>query len=793
MLTLLRHSARMLVRHPGFTLLALGTLALGMGATTTIVSVVNAVLLRPLPYQEADRLVVLSETRRGEEISVAFPNLLDWRAESRTLDAIAGFASRTLNLTAAGDPERLRGQVVTANLFSIVGVSPILGRAFAPEDDQPGAERSVVIGHGLWQRRFGGDPGLLGRAVLLHDEPYVVIGIMPPGFDFPGGIVYGGAEFWIPAGLAGPSWSQRDEHPGIVGLARLAPGATLETARAELTGIAGRLAEAWPTNREQSVILRSALDSLVGEYRQALLLLLAAVGLVLLIAMANVTNLLLVRAAGRQREMAVRQALGAGHRQLLGQLTGESLCLCLAGAVAGIGVAWIATGLTGSLLSDLPRGGVTVLDWRVVSIALALTLAAGLAGGLAPALGTPATTLTSIALRSREPGPGSGRLRAALATGETALALMLLIAATVTLRSFARIQGDRGGIDPSGTLTWQTSLPESRYGEGEPTARFYRDALERIAALPGVEAVGAISVLPFSGSGNQSGIVAVEASHDRQIRTDVAAVTPGYFAAMGVPLLRGRTFTDQDRRDTPIVGVIDEQLAAAFWPGEDPIGKQLSGWGFHDITVVGLVGHVRNYGVLAESRGELFVPHAQRPYFRMTGVARTRGTPEDLVRPVREALGALDPALPVYDMQTMQDVVDGTILRPRLAASLSTAFAAIALGLAMIGLYGVLAYGVAQRTRELGIRLAIGATPAGIMLLVLRQALVIVGLGVVLGVAGAMASVRLLNVLTYGAGSVEPGVILGTTGLFLIVALAAAAVPARRAARVQPMVAMIQD
>jgi putative ABC transport system permease protein len=791
----LRFAFRSLSRSPSFTAVSILTLSLGIGSATAVFGVLSAAFLRPLPYASPDRLIAISETRRGEEISVSYPNFLDWREQNRTFQQLAAFAPRTPALAAEGTaPERVRAQVVTSNLFGVLGVAPIRGRGFIESEERVGTERVAVIGYGLWQRRFAGAEGVVGRTITLDRVAHTVVGVMPPNFDFPGGLVYAPAEVWLPMGLAiTDDWNNRQSHPGIAAIGRLRDGATLASARIDLSSIALRLTEQYPaSNRDQSVLLRTALDAIVGELRPGLSLVGGAVAVLLLITCANVAGLFLARAVSRHREIAIRSALGASRMRVVGQLVMESLTLAISGGVAGLLLAWWGVHLAAPVLDGLPRLAQITVDWRVVLFAVGVTMSAGLLFGVGPALAATGESIDRwLRERGRSTSAASARVRRVLVGGEIALSLALVVGATLLARSFANLTATPGGIDPSGVLTFEVRVPDAAYPTRATIERFYSDLVDRLGAVPGVAAAGGISTLPFTGGGSQSGIRATGTVEER--RTDVAVVTPGYFRAMGMELVRGRLVTPADDSAAPKVAVVDERFAERFWPNEDPLGKRVEGWGFRELTVVGIVRHVKNYGVGADSREELFVAHAQRPTARMVIAVRSRGDSAALAASVRRVVGALDASLPVYNVRMMSDVVDATVAAPRLSTIVSSTVAILALMLATVGLYGVLAFVVGQRRHEIGVRMALGAAPASVATLIVRQALVVTASGIAVGVVGAVVVGRMVRSQLFGVTATDPVTLIVAAVAFLGVAVVASWVPARRAAGVSPVTALREE
>ncbi len=789
LLTELLRTARRLRRSPGYAVAAIATLAVGLGATAAIWTVVDAALLRPLPYDEADRLAVISSTRDGSGISVAYPDLLDWRERTRQFEDIAGFAAQSYNLTGEGEASRVSALMVTSNLFAILGTEPFRGRVFEAAEDAPGAARVAVIAHGFWQSRLGGDPAVVGRTILLNDESFTVIGVMPAGFAFPDGIVFGASDVWVPAGLAPDDWSSRSSHPGIVAIGKLRDGVALESARDELVGIAAQLEAEHPdTNARESVGVGSALDVMVGSLRPALRLLLGAVVFVLLIACANVANLTLVRATARRRETAVRAMLGASRGRLALDVILESIVLALAGGLIGVFFAQLLLAGAAGLVEGLPRLDNLALDVRAVLFTGGLALLTALVFGLVPALRLAADDAGRLRAEAVGTRVTRGRLRGAFVIAQVALALVLLVGAGVLVRSFAAMQEERGGIRPEGVVTFTLRLPAARY-DGVPAGLFYERLESELAALPGVRAVGSISTLPFSGFGSQSGMRPAGAPEDVAVRTDVNVVTPGYFAAMGVELVAGRAFTGADHQTSASVVVVDETFAARFWPGTSALGQRVTGWGLEDAEVIGVARHVKNYGVTRSSREELYMPHAQRPYLRMSVQVRA-ADPAAVFGRIRATVAALDADLPVDGMQRMTNVVASTVATPRLAAFLSAAFASLATLLAIVGLYGVIAYGVGLRTQEFSTRMALGARAAQVQRMVAAQAARLAAGGIVFGLGGAYLLSRFLEGMVFGVSARDPLAYLGLPPLLLGVALLAGTIPARRAARVSPMQAL---
>lgn len=791
----LKFALRQLFKNPGFTAVAVLTLALGIGANTAIFSVINAVLLRPPPFAEPDRLVFVSEKSKDlDNMSVSYPNYLDWVKQQEGFSELAAFRNEQWNLTGDGRPERIDGLQVSAGFFSTLGVQPVRGRVFTTDEDKVGGERVVVLGEGIWRRRFGGDPGLLNRTVTLNGEAYTVVGILPAAFQFPRRV-----ELWTPLGHKAAWTDQRGWHPGMYVVGRLKPGVELAAARRSLETVAERLAKEYPdSNTGNSVTVMALQERLAGPaVRTALGTLLGAVVLVLLIACTNVTNLLLARATQRRKEIAVRLALGASRWQLLRQLLIESLLLAGAGGVAGLVLAfWGMAVLTNLLPALIQQLVVLSIDRTVLLFSFGVAVATGLLFGLAPAWqlanGDSAEVLKEGG-RSEAAGAGRGWGRRLLIVGEVAFALVLLVAAGLLLRSFSRLQAVPVGLDPNNVLTMELRLPPYKYGDDARQAAFYRQAVEAVRALPGVRSAAFIAPLPLGFGGWQSD-VRIEgeppAKPGQGRLSDVAVVTPDYFKTMGVTILKGRVFTDADDGKNRVC-IIDETFEQKHFNG-DALGKRVERGdsGTNWMTIVGVARHVKNYGAGEDSRIETYQPVAQDGASGMTLVIKTAVEPTTLAEPARKAILGVDPDQPVAEIITMEQVLIRSVAERRLATMLLSLFAGLALVLAAVGLYGVMAFNVANRTREIGVRMALGAQAGDVLGLVLRQGGRLIGLGVIVGLAGAFGVTRLMSKLLFQIGAADPLTYLVTPLALAAVALLACFIPARRAARVDPMVAL---
>jgi predicted permease len=797
----LRIALRGIARAPGFTLLAILAMALGIAANSATLSVVDAVLLRPLPYAEPDRLVVLLHEGRSP---VSAANFFDWRAQARSFSAMAAAQAWSPNLAGDGPAEHVSGLRVSSGLFPLLGVAPQLGSWPSADSRELGDGREAVISHGLWQRRFAGDPAIVGRPLRLDGESFTVAGVMPPGFRF--------APFWVtdaevfaPLPLAPRAGERRGNTLRV--FARLAPGVSLDAARAEVAAITARLEREHPrSNRDVRVV---ALDEkTVGDTRPLLLLLLGAVGFVLLIACANVAHMLLARAAARQRELVVRAALGAGRARLVRQLLAESLLLAALGGLAGVALAAAALDLVATHMPALPLGGRAIaLNGFVLAVMTAVTLAAGVAFGLAPALRATRVDVGDVLRDGRGGSSGAERSRARdlLIATQLALAVLLLAGAGVTLRSFAAMQRIDPGFEPDGVLSFVVSLSGSDEAAPGRRGAFYEALGTRLAALPGVVAVSGVNHLPLAGDvwSMAARAEGVERPDDEPPAAVYRVALPGYLATMGTPLVRGRDIAPGDRADSLPVVVVNERLAARLWPGEDPLGRRLRlGNDETSRTVVGVARDARQSAWTQPPEGETYIPLYQAPgylegagghvsYF--TFVVRSSGDPAALAAPVRAIVRQLDGAVAVSSVATMPDVVAAATARPRFFLGVLGAFALAALVLAAVGIYGTTSHAVARRVRELGIRIALGATRGAVLRLLLGRTLALALAGAAVGVVAALGLGQLLSGLLYGVSPSDPLTLAAVAMLLIAVVLAASWLPVRRALRADPMRALRQE
>jgi putative ABC transport system permease protein len=797
----LRYAVRLLRRQPGFALVAILTLALGIGANTAVFTVINGVLLRPLPYADPDRLVTLLNGRNGR-LSSAFspPNYLDITTQSGVFAGAAAFQPTTANLTGHGDPQRLEGADVTSTFFQVLGVTPRLGRAFVEADHANNAP-VVVISDGLW-RQLGASSDIVDRVVTLDGKAFTVIGVAPPAMAIPRNAVYWRPLVFAPGDIA----PQARGAQYIFVVARLRSDVDLTAANSAMATVATRLGVDFPrTNQGRAMTAVRMQERMVSGIRPALRVLLGAVVVVLLIACVNVANLLLARAHGRTREVAVRAALGAGRRRLIQQFLAESLVLGVAGGLAGLAVAyWATRALVALGPTSVPRLAEVAIDWRVLAFTMGTALATSVVFGLIPAVasaGRGATRFISSAGRGTV-GPGGTTLRKILVTAEFALAVVLLAGAGLLLRSYQRISAVDPGFVPDRVLTFNLALPSAKYDSNDAVTRFMAEYVDRVAHSPGVESAAAVFGLPLADdfSASSSFLRPGEIDTANSPSLGMRVITPDYFRTLKIPLRSGRLFDPRDDAVGPEVVVINEEAARRYWPGGNPIGQQLrlgvrlasgvrSGWK----TIVGVVGDVKFGALDAATPPEVYLPHAQHPVSDLTIAVRGSGEPMALVPTARTSLGAMDRELPMADIRSMNDLVGRSIAERRFVMLLIGAFAALAVLLAAIGIYGVLAYLVTQRVQEIGVRLAIGASPADVVRLFVREGAMLVVIGLACGLAGALAAAQALNSLLFGVRATDPSTFAGVAVAVAVVACVATYVPARRAARVDPMTALRTD
>ena len=799
----LKYAIRTLVKNPGFTAIALLTIALGIGANTAIFSVVNAVLWRPLPYPHPERLIRIwvYNPRQGFDKDVAsYPTFSDWRNQSRRFEHLAAYFGASVSLTGAGDPAQLRGARVTPSFFPTLSVQPALGRWFTERDAAAGHERVVILEHGLWQGRFGSDQAIVGRTIQLSGQPYEVVGVMPPGFHYPDD-----ATLWLPLSPAEPykriMESRTSYWLNVIG--RLRAEATQAAAQTEMDTIARRLERQYPeTSSGQGVRLMPLQEEIVGDVRPALLVVFGAVGCVLLIACANVANLLLSRAAGRHKEFAIRAAVGASRFRIVRQLLTESLVLASAGAAAGLLLAtWGLAALQQAAPTNIPRLASVGIDVPVLLFTLGMALATGVIFGVAPAWQS-ARANRSEALKEggRSGGEGSRgrRVRHTVTVVEVALALVLLVGAGLLARSFAVIAKTDLGFNPRNVLSLSIELPRQKYADDPKVVQFYDELVDRLSALPGVRSVGVgssvlLGALPRSSTLFVEGRQAPRDTVNIPVPFDT--VTNGYFATLGIPLTRGRLFGPEDTAAAPARVIVNEALVRRFFPSEDPLGKRVT---FNDpkdtnvqwLTIIGVVADTRRGGVDRPVWAELYFPLAQSGDPRLTVLVRTAGDPIAVARAAQEQVWAVDPLQPVASVRTLEDLVARTQANRRFTMVMLTVFAVVALLLAAVGIYGVIAYSTAQRTHEIGVRVALGATRIDVLQMVLRDGLRIGALGTLIGIAAAAAASRLLSSLLFGVSPHDPLTFLVLPASLLVVAVLASWIPARRALAVEPNAAL---
>jgi putative ABC transport system permease protein len=791
-----RYALRSLARQPTFTTVAVLTLVLGIGANTAIFSVIKAVLLNQLPYRDPSRLVVLSEQNPdGNPDLVAPLTYADWNEQSRAIPSLAAFRQLRYAFAGVSAPLNVPSVRATPNLFALLGVNPILGRGFVAEEGRPGSDHVAVLSRAFWQRHFGGSPGVIGRTIQLDAQPYTVVGVMPGDFDFPPS---GRVDVWTPL-----SFDPNDAHGrsrkarslSIVG--RLADGVALEQAQREMNVIASRLATTYPdSNTGWGARVIAAQQQLVTTVKPALLVISGAVGFLLLIVCANVANLILARLSSRRTELAVRAALGASRWQLVRQVLIESGVLAITGGALGLFVAWAAIRFVHSLPEgSLPRMQDVRLDAGVLVFALAASIVVALLSGLLPALHASRTGVrdTAKAFASTTTGSG-GRLLGALVVVEVALALVLLVGAGLMTRSFAELMRVSPGFEPRNLLAVQIYLPQAKYKTAVDRTRFYKEAVHRIAALPGVRSAAGVSALPMYPVGIDFALPftidgKAAPANGEEPRADIRMATPGYFETMKIALRRGRTIDERDLPGLPGAMVINETMARRYFDGESPIGKVVKN-PHGAAQVVGVVADVKHYGLDSEPRAELFMPAWQQPLNGMALIVRTASDPQPYVDQIRREVLAIDAEQPIFDTSTMVDVVSRSVFLPRISMLLLGAFAVSALLLAVVGIYGVVSYSVGQRTRELGLRMALGADAGTTLRLVMGRSLLLIGAGTLCGLVVSFAAARLIAGLLYAVGPLDPLVFVSVSALLAAAGAVATLIPARRATRVDPIVAL---
>jgi len=810
----LRYGVRMLLKNPGFTVVAVLALAIGIGANSAIFSVVNSVLLRPLPFQNPDQIVTLWSVNPSIHIGYdkfpsTVPQFVSFRDQGKVLQSLTAMQSNQFNLENRGEPEKLGGTLVTSDFFSVMGKQPLLGRAFLPEEDQPGHDLVVVLSYDLWKRHFGSDPGVIGQPVTLNGRSFTIVGLMPAGFNFPRGSEMPGymdfaakTDIWSPMGITAEQLSNHGNFSNIL-VGRLKSGVTTTEAQSQLSAIAARNAEQVPQSYAGFGVLVTPLhEQIVGGLKPALLVLLGAVVFVLLIACANVANLLLARAATRYKEIALRSALGASRGRIIRQLLTESVLLSIVGATLGLLLAfWGVRVLVGVTPDNIPGIKDVTLDWRVFGFTLFTALVTGLVFGVVPALQVSRPDLNESLKDSGRGSTGSRhRLRDALVISEIGLAMILLIGAGLMIRSFVRLYQVHPGFDTNNVLTMQAHLPWSRYPKEEARIAFYKQVMQRIHDIPGVQSATWASAVPLTGSENVDAL-SIEGqppapSLDKMPLALEHSITPEYMQTLRIPLLRGRDFTEHDDAKSPGVALVNEAFVKRYFPGEEPLSHRIkfgppgenSVW----ISIVGIVGDVRHSGLDQEAKAAVYLPALQRGHDDMALILRTSGD-ASIIERARKELWAVDGAVPVYNVLTMDQIAATSMAGRRFNLILMTVFAVIALSLASVGIYGVMSYSVTQRTQEIGIRMSLGAQRKDVLAMVAGRGMVLTAIGLGIGALAAFFLTQLLRSLLFSTRATDPLTFAGIAGLLALVAFAANMIPARRATRIDPIIALRND
>jgi predicted permease len=809
MLNDVRYALRMLRRSPSFSAVAILVLALGIGANAAMFSVIHAVLLQSLPYEKPDKLVILWMRFTGIGIPkdqnwVSAPEFMDLRSTSKAFSEIAAISSNSYNIQVGKKPERILGAAVSASFFRLLGVPPVLGRSFLAEEETPGLDGAIIISYGLWQRRFGADPGIQGRPLSVNGRSFQIIGVMPKGFGYPDQ-----AEIWTPLAFTADDLAptSRGDH-GLLAIARIRDDISLAAANADMERVSQRIIDGTPDYPYKRfgfrVIMTPLLEDMIGDLRPSLLILMGSVAFVLLIACSNVANLLLAKASSRERELAVRNALGASRSRLIRQLLTESAVMSIAGALAGMAMAkWALMALTRVAETAMPRITQAELNWPVLGFTTSIAILTAVVFGLWPALRSSAGFNPESLKEAGRPvtsGTARQRLRDALVVAEVALSLVLLAGAGLLVRSFMRLEKIDPGFRPHNVLTMRITLPDARYSDPGKINAFYRELARRVAALPGVEAAGAIGLLPLSGQ-NSSGTVTVDTqavpAENRTPEADRRPVMPGLFQALGIELLRGRFFDERDSENSAPVAIVDETMVRAYWPNENPIGKRIKQGGEQSkspwMTIVGVVRQVRYRTLEAPSRVQLYWPEVQNPWHTLGLAIRTAIEPHALADIVEQQVLAIDPDQPVYMIRTMDELTSNSMAQRRLSMWLLSGFAGIAMLLAAAGVYGVISYSVAQRTRELGIRMALGASHWQVLRMVLQHSLGLVVTGVAIGIAGSLFLTRFMSGMLFNVSATDPFTLAAVALTLACIGLIAGYLPARRATHIEPVEALRQE
>lgn len=802
LLTDIKYGFRMLWKYKIVSVIAIITLALGIGANSAIFSIVNTVLLKPLPYEKSEDLVFISEkSAQIDNMSVAYPNFLDWRAQNKVFERIGVFRNQSYSLiNSSGEAEQVAGVMASLDLFLALKVNPLIGRNFLVEEDKPGANPVVLLSYGFWQQNFAARESVLGEKLTLNGQNYTIIGIMPKSFQFP----TNKTQLWVPVGLNenDPNWI-RENHPGLYAIARLKSGVNLLQAQAEMSIIAAQLEKQYPkSNPDNKVAIKSAYERIVGQIRTPLFLLLASVGAVLLIACANVANLLLAKSVTRNKEIAIRSVLGANRMRIIRQLLTESLILALVGGTLGLLLAtWgVSAIISFPGLDSVPRMIDVKVDGQVLIFTLILSCATGVIFGLVPALQSTKLDLNESLKESNRATTGScgqNKLRSILIVAEITFTLILLISSGLFIKSFVKLQQVDAGFKSDNILIATLSLPKTKYPEPEQKVAFYQELLTRLATIPGVESVASSNRLPLQNAGNQTSFFLEDFPQDIKIlpSTEYTVVPPSYFKTLSIKLLSGRVFTEQDRKDSLPVVIIDEKFAKKYWPNQNPIGKKIKG-GDKDsddpwMEVVGVVASIR-YDELSEGDNlvQMYRPYYQSPSSRINLAIKVTGDTLSYTGILRKEVLSLDKELPIYDVKTFSQLVENSIAPEKLLLVLLGIFASVALILASVGVYGVISYSVSQRTHEIGIRMALGAQSEQVVMMIVKQGMTLALIGIGIGLLGAFLLTRVMTSLLYEVSTTDPTIFISSAVFLSLVSLTACYLPARKATKVDPLIAL---